>query len=220
MFIDTVKYFQQSLSALASSMDDEEKKGVRTACEKFIKKYPKLNEKFLACHETGRECILDYFSLGKGLIPYEMIQRPHSLDISPERGNFFLPYHFYSRLKDSIISDKEYESVKKFYQLLDLNNLGQLNKLYNFQDTIILAEIFEQRSNCLRKLSKFNPRKCNSASSFSGFVHRDKSKCIIALPINSEDILLFERTLIEGFSCVNTCLAFDFANTFTKKEQL
>lgn len=106
MFIETVKYFQQSLSGLPSSMNDEEEKGVRTGCERFIKKGPKLNEKFLARHETDREWILDYLSLGKGVIPYKMIQRPDSLDISPERGNFFLPHHFYSRLKDSIISDK------------------------------------------------------------------------------------------------------------------
>ena len=47
-FIDTVKYFQQSLSTLANSMNDEEKKGVRAECENFIKKAPKLNEKFFA----------------------------------------------------------------------------------------------------------------------------------------------------------------------------
>lgn len=29
------------------------------------------------------------------------------------------------------------------------------------------------------------------------------------MPTNSEDILLFERTLIGGFSCVNTRFAFD-----------
>ena len=45
-FIGTYKFFQQSFSALASSMSDEERKGVRTECEKFIRKDPKANEKF------------------------------------------------------------------------------------------------------------------------------------------------------------------------------
>lgn len=54
-FIDTVKYFQQSLSALASSMIDEEKKGIRTECERFIKNDPKLNKKSFACSEIDRE---------------------------------------------------------------------------------------------------------------------------------------------------------------------
>ena len=55
---------------------------------------------------------MGYLSLGKGVIPYEMIQRFDSLDISPEKG-FFLPHHFYSNLKDSFIDNKDYEAVKK-----------------------------------------------------------------------------------------------------------
>ena len=62
-----------------------------------------------------------------------------------------------------------------------MENLGELNMLYNFQHTIILFKIFESRATYLKKNFKFNPRKCNSAGSFSGCVHRDKSKCIIAL---------------------------------------
>ena len=77
----------------------------------------------------------------------------------------------------------DYDNVKKFYQTLKLKDLGELNKIYNFQDTVILCEIFEQRrSSHLQKFFKFSPRKCNCASSFNGFVHRDKSKCLIALP--------------------------------------
>ena len=55
-------------------------------------------------------------------------------------------------------------------------DLGELNKIYNFQDTIILCEIFEQRSERLQQLFKYNPRKCNSASSFSGCAHREQTK--------------------------------------------
>ena len=92
---------------------------------------------------------------------------------------------------------------------MKLENLGELNIIYNFQDTIVLCEIFECRATYLQKMFKFNPRKCNSASSFSGCVHRDKSKCLIALPTDVEQVKLFEKTLIRGFSCVNTRLAFD-----------
>ena len=71
---------------------------------------------------------------------------------------------------------------------MKLKNLGELNKLYYFQDTIILCEIFESRASQLQKLFKFNPRKCNSASSFSGFVHRDKRKCLTALITEAEHV--------------------------------
>ena len=56
---------------------------------------------------------------------------------------------------------------------------------------------------------KFNPRKCSSASSFSSCVHRDKSKCCIALRTDAEHVRVFGKMLIGGFSCVNTRLAFD-----------
>ena len=96
------------------------------------------------------------------------------------------------------MTEEEYENVKKFYQTMKLKDLGELNKIYNFQDTIILSEIFEQRYMRLQKLFKYKPRKCNSASSFSGCVHKDKSKCI-ALPTDAEHVRVFERTLIGGF---------------------
>ena len=70
---------------------------------------------------------------------------------------------------------------------MELKN-DELNKIYNFQDTIVLCEIFEQRSDHLQKLFKYNARKCNSASSFSGYVHRDKNKCVITFSTEAEHV--------------------------------
>ena len=39
--------------------------------------------------------------------------------------------------------------------------------------------------------------------------NRNKSKCCIALATNAEHVRVFEKTLIGGFSCRNTRLAFD-----------
>ena len=152
--------------------------------------------------------MLDYLLRGKGTIPYEMLTRYDSLDISPDNRNFFLPHHFYSSLKDEIMTNEEYENEKKNYQTTKLTDLGELNKICNFQDAIIFCEIFEQCSEQLQKLFKFNLRKCNSASSFSGCAHRDQSKCLIALPSDVEHARVFEKTLIGGFRCINTWLAF------------
>lgn len=60
----------------------------------------------------------------------------------------------------------------------------------------------------LQKFLKYNLRKCNSASSFCGCVHRDKSKCLIVFPIEAEHLRVFEKT-IGSFSCVNIRLTFD-----------
>ena len=108
-----------------------------------------------------------------------------------------------------IKSKTEYQNVKKFFMLLRLKTLGDMNRIYNFQDILILCEIFEQRASLLEKLFKFNPRKCNSASSFSGTVRRNKTKCNIVMPTNTRQIRVFENTLIVGYSCVNTRMVFD-----------
>ena len=91
---------------------------------------------------------------------------------------------------------------------MKLKDLDELNKIYNFQNTVILCEISEQWSEQLQKLFKYNSHKCNSASSFSVCAHRDQRKCLIALPTDAEHVRVFEKTLIGGFSCVNTRLPF------------
>ena len=144
-FIDTLKYYEQSLSVLASTMTEQEKKSIRNECEKFIKNDQKLNKKLYKCTIEDRDWILNYLFSGKGVIPYEMITRFDLLDIAPENDVFFLPHNFYSSLKKSIISNEDYNAVKILYRTMCLQNLGELNKLYNFQDTIILYEIFESR---------------------------------------------------------------------------
>ena len=209
VFIDTIKYFQQSLA-------EEEKEAVKIECKKFILKNQKLVKTFNECTEEDQEWVLTYLSYGKCVIFCEIITKFDSLDISPEVNQFFLSYQFYSSLKETIITDEDYKTFKKFYQTMKLVNLGELNKLYNFQVTMILCKIFESRASQLQKLFKFNLRKCNSASSFSGCVHRDKSKCLIALSTEAEHVRVFDKTLIGGLSCLNTCLVFDSQIVFPK----
>ena len=57
------------------------------------------------------------------------------------------------------MSGEDYGNVKEFYTLLKMSNLRELNKVYNFQDTIILCEISEQRSELLKKNILIQPKK-------------------------------------------------------------
>ena len=165
-FIDTIKYYQQSLASLAASMTDIEKENVKKNCRKF------LAEKLMFLNNEQEKWVLDFLVSGKGMIPYQMITKFSSLEIKP-KDDFFEKKDFYLSLKGKDIST-EYENVKKFFKLLRLKTLGDLNRIYNFQNTLILCEIFKQRACQLEKLFKYNPRKCNSASSFSGYVQRNK----------------------------------------------
>ena len=183
-------------------MTDIEREKIRKNCRRF------LAEKLMFLTEDQEKLVLDYLLSGKGMIPYQMITDFDSLKILP-KNEFFEREEVYSCLNKKDIPVEEYENVKTFFTLLRLKTLGDLNRIYNFQDTAILCEIFEQRARLLEKLFKVNARKWNSASSFSGCVHRNKSKCVIVLPTDAEMIRVFEKTLIGGYSCVNTKMTFE-----------
>lgn len=67
-FIDTIKYFQQSLAALANSLTISEKASIYEECKNYIKKDEELIKNFLLLSETDKEWVLDYLSSGKGTI--------------------------------------------------------------------------------------------------------------------------------------------------------
>ena len=94
LFLDTMKYFQQSLRALVKSLTDEEKSAISRECEKFIIKDPRLAKKHLSCTEEEQKWVLDYLSTGKGTKLYEAITAYDFLDTEPENGSFFFHTNF------------------------------------------------------------------------------------------------------------------------------
>ena len=69
-----------------------------------------------------------------------------------------------------------------------MRSLGDLNDLYNVQGIILLSEIIENRFQAMHETYGFNPRKCNSGSSMSGYIEREMSRIIIALPTKLEHV--------------------------------
>ena len=102
---------------------------------------------------------------------------------------------------------------------MSFKKLSDLNDIYNFQDTIILCEIFENIATEMANKFPYNPRKCTSISTLSGCIHRYLSKVIISFPTNAETVELFEKMLIGGLRCINTGLEFDSSVLIGKKEQ-
>ena len=51
----------------------------------------------------------------------------------------------FSTLKGQAVNDDDYENSKKFFVLLKMQNLSDLNDLYYAQDVILLLEIIENR---------------------------------------------------------------------------
>ena len=118
-FIDTVKYFQQSLGSLAESMTDIEKENVRKICRKF------LAEKLMFLNDEDEKWVLNYLASGKGMIQYQMITNFDAMNIQPEK-DFFEYDNFYSSLKEKNISVEEYEHVKNFFHHSETENAGRL----------------------------------------------------------------------------------------------
>ena len=181
--IDSLKFYEKTLGEISSTLTSEEKIAVKKLTEKFLNQY--------------------YY-----IIPYEIIVDMESIFIKPD-SEFWAKSEFFSELKQSAVNDQDYEHSKFLYQTLKTRNLGDLNDLYNTQGGILLTEIIESRFQALQNTYSFNPRKCNSANSMSGCIEREMSKIILALPTKYEHVEIFEETVIGGFSCVNTRLAFD-----------
>ena len=189
-FIDTIKFYHEPLYDLAASMEPTEKENIKRSIARFSFNYSTITF-------DNKRSVIDCLSDGKGVIPYEMIMKWEDLNTAPTL-EFFPKTAFYSSLKNSNITDQEYQDVQKLFNLMKMSNLSDLNAMYTFQGTIILTEIFEIRSNII------NPRKCSSVSTLSGAIQRDKSKVIISFSTNADIIELMEKTLIGGMSIVNT----------------
>ena len=209
-FIDTIKYYQTSLSQLSETADEKEKEKIQKLTIQFLKKHDYFSSVWKNLTFEQRKTVVEIISGGKGVIPYEKIESIHSLStVKPEDGIFFSKDEFFSHLKDQEVDIESYENAKKLFILLQMRDLSDLNDLYNVQDVIILLEIIENRFQIIQDKTNYNPRIINSASKLSGCIQREKSKCILALPINSVQMEVFEKTVCGGFSSVNNRSSFD-----------
>ena len=87
-FIDTIKYFQQSLGALANSLASSEKTAIYSQSKKYLMNDPKISKNFIVLNKTDQEWVLNYLSTGKGTIPYGLVTDFDSFNISPEKDFF------------------------------------------------------------------------------------------------------------------------------------
>lgn len=90
---------------------------VYNECKNYLLSDPVLSKRFLYCTKDEKRWVLDYLASGKGIIPYELVI--DSLSIAQEDGDFFKPHEIYSSMKYSVLTEEEYENVKKFYKTFE-----------------------------------------------------------------------------------------------------
>ena len=93
-FLEAIKYFQQSLAGLASSLTDMEKEAIYRECEKYLLSDPILSKRFQLCTKDENKWVLDYLSSGKGTIPYNLITEFDSLNNVRNKEFFTTPFLF------------------------------------------------------------------------------------------------------------------------------
>ena len=153
--------------------------------------------------------VLDTIVSGNGVIPYDKMVSIDSLNIKPKNGIFITKDELYSTLNRRAVYEEKYNNSKLLNTLLKMQDMFDLNDLHNVQDVIFLCEIMENRFQNIIEKSGCNPRNCNSACKLSSCIQREQPKVILALPTNNSIMETFEKTLTDGFSCVNTRLSFD-----------
>ena len=144
--IDTLKYYQTTLAGLTSTTNDKEKENIRKVIEQFVTAHIYFGRVWKTLEQKGKKNILDLIVEGKGVMPYEKMVTINSLCAGPEK-EFYEHTEFYSGLKQANVSASEYKNCKYLFTTLKIRNLGDLNDLYNMQDTILLCEIIENRNN-------------------------------------------------------------------------
>ena len=87
-FIDTMKYYQRSLSSLAKSADENEIASIRNSCQKFIEGNAMYSTAFNSLSDQDKMWVLDYLLSRKGVIHYKLIRPQEDLDTKHE-GEFF-----------------------------------------------------------------------------------------------------------------------------------
>ena len=102
--------------------------------------------------EKNRNCVLIYLGSGKGCFPYESVTGFNSLANLPENSDFWPIEMFYSRLRDEVISQKDWEGCHKLYKLLKMRNLSDFNDIYSVQDVYILGVIGNTDCKRLRRI--------------------------------------------------------------------
>ena len=209
-FIDTIKYYQTSLAQLSETITEVEREKIKTLTVQFLSTHSYFSTVWREMNLDQKNKVVDIIVGRKGVIPYENIEKIDLLcSATPEDGIIFTKDEFFSSLKNKEIDNESYENAKMLYLLLKMRDLSDLNDLYNVQDVMILLEIVENRFQLMQNKFGYNPRIINSASKLSGCIQREKSKCIIALPINNVEMEVFEKAICGGFSSVNTRLSFD-----------
>ena len=149
-----------------------------------------LIEKF---HNTYQLCNKDLnkfnLLLRKGVYPYEyMDSRKKSNEESlPDKESF------YSELNKEGITNEDYAHAQKVWKVFKIKNLGEYHDLYVQNDTLLLADVFENfRDKCL-EIYELDPAYFLSAPGLAWQACLKKTNVKLELLTDNDMLMMFEE---------------------------
>ncbi|XP_031355166.1 uncharacterized protein LOC116179510 [Photinus pyralis] len=186
-FVDSYRFMSESLDNLASYLKFDDFKILRSTLSHLNDEQLKLLTK-------------------KGVYPYEYMcswDKFMEKDL-PEKTKF------YSKLKQSHISDQEYSHARNVWRKFDIQNLGQYSDLYLMSDVLLLADVFTNfREKCITT-HKLDPAFFFTAPGYTWQCMLNYTKVKLEL-LTDVDMMLFVEKGIRG-GITQCCTKYSKAN--------
>ncbi|XP_039278288.1 uncharacterized protein LOC120350099 [Nilaparvata lugens] len=189
-FVDTFRFMASSIEKLAKSLKKEDCKHINN----FIKNGKVLND-IIKREDNDEDQIFNILS-GKGIFPYEFIDDFEKL----EYNKILEQDKFYSCLNHESINTKDYLHYKMVWNKLKNKNLGNYSDLYNIQDVLLLADIFENFRDCCLNNYKLDPAHYLTAPSLAWDAMLKLTKIELDLIHDYNMYLMIEKGIRGGIS--------------------
>ena len=168
-------------------------------CKECKKSYTKVtNESIKNFPTLYKFCNGDlntfFLPLRKGIYPYEYMdswERFNENTIPPKES-------FYSKLNLENITNKDYEHVKKVWNVFEIKKRGEYHDLYVQCDTLLHADVFENfRDKCI-EIYELDPAHFLSAPGLAWKACLKKTKLELELLANIDMLLMVEKGIRGG----------------------
>lgn len=221
VFLDSYQFLSASLETLVENLKQEGLKKFDIISQVFNKsKINLLNESLiynysdsidhLLQNDPQNKILTDIFSpksidllTRKGVYPYEYIDDFKRFD----EENLPEIKYFYNKLKDSSISDEDYEHAKNVFDHFKCKSLGDFHNLYLGSDSLLLACVFENFRSIALQYYKLDPVHYYSAPGFAWDAALKMTRVSLDLitddESNTDMYLFFERGMRGGISQIS-----------------
>ena len=200
-YLDSFKFYENSLAALCKIKTKEEKTMVNDMLREYFYQQAahnynhQMSRTFVSMLRRQQDDLLELVN-DKGYYPYDYIK---DKDVLAETS--FPPLEgFNNKLSGEKADQKRYDQAKHINEVLNCKNLDEYTELYNVMDVINTCVIFELRSQQLKDYLHIDVRNFTSISVYSSAAAKFKTHSIIQTMCNKNIMEAIEAATHGGYS--------------------